>query len=89
MDLSKFTNKSRGSGSSAEEKNFLKKNYYRLKYWLLPPTTDRRKERVQQYKDLGLFITAVAAIAIFEDKIKNFLEIETDDLRKLSMESSL
>lgn len=88
MDLSKFTNKNRGSNATQQESNFVKKNFYRLKYWLLPPTTDRRKERIEQYKDLGLFIAAVAVIAIFEDRIKNFLEIETDDLRKLSMESS-
>jgi hypothetical protein len=30
---------------------------------------------MDQYKDLGLFIVAVAAVAIFEDKIKSFLEI--------------
>jgi hypothetical protein len=59
-----------------------------LKYWLLPPTSDRRKERIEQYKDLAIFIAAVATVAIFEDKIKGFLEIETDDLHKLSMEHS-
>jgi len=53
--------------------NVFKKNYYRLKYWLVPPTTDRRKERMDQYKDLALFIAAVATVAVFEDKIKNFL----------------
>lgn len=66
----------------------MKKNFYRLKYWLLPPTTDRRKERIEQYKDLGIFIAAVAVVAVFEDRIKNFLDIETNDLRKLTTEGS-
>jgi len=82
MDLSKFTNKSKGT--PAQSHGFLKKNYYKLKYWVLPPTSDRRKERVAQYKDIGIFIGAILVITVFEDKIKNFLEIETDDLRKMT-----
>lgn len=33
-----------------------------------------------------MFIAAIALVAIFEDKIKNFLEIETDEIRKMSMQ---
>ena len=42
---------------------------------------------MDQYKDLALFIAAVGVVAIFEDKIKNFLEIETDDIRKMASQS--
>ena len=82
MDLSKFTNKSRTAPT--ESAGFLKKNYYRVKYWILPPTSDRRKERLAQYRDLSFFIGSIILVSVFEEKIKNFLEIETDDIRKLT-----
>ena len=76
MDLSKFKNSSKISNQKYDNKQgFLSKNYNRAKYWLLPPTTDRRKERLTQYKDFGMFIGAVLVIAAFEGKIKDFLEI--------------
>lgn len=75
MDLSKFKNSSRIGNKSPEKQGFLSKNFTRAKYWILPPTSDRRKERLSQYKDFGMFIGAVLAIAVFEDKIKSFLEI--------------
>ena len=37
-----------------------------------------------QYKDLAMFLAAILIIAKFEDKIKAYLEIETDELKKLS-----
>lgn len=73
-----------GSSSKKEQHGFLTKNYYRAKYWLVPPTVDRRKERYSQYKTFGIFLGAVAFVVVFEDKLKNFLEIETDELKKLS-----
>lgn len=89
MDLSAFKNSSRvGAQGSGNKQGFFKKNYTRAKYWLYPPTTDRRKERLSQYKDFGMFIGAVIAIMVFEDKIKNFLEIETDDLKKMASQGA-
>ena len=75
MDLSKFKNSSRIGNAKSDKHGFLSKNFNRAKYWILPPTSDRRKERLSQYKDFAMFIGAVLAIAVFEDKIKNFLEI--------------
>jgi len=85
MDLSKFTNKSKSTPTQSQ--GFLNKNYNKLKYWVLPPTSDKRKERISQYKNIGIFITSILIISTFEDKIKNFLEIETDDLRKMTAPS--
>lgn len=73
MDLSKFKNSSRIGATKSEKNGFLTKNFNRAKYWILPPTSDRRKERLSQYKDFGMFIGAILAIAVFEDKIKTFL----------------
>lgn len=33
---------------------------------------------MKQYKDLAVFAGAAVAVAVFEDKIKTFLEIDTD-----------
>ena len=38
-----------------------------------------------QYKDLTIFVGVIVVIAVLEGKIKSFLEIETDDLKKMSM----
>ena len=85
MDLSKFKESSRiGGNKSVKKPNFITTNYTRVKYWVYPPTSERRKERFAQYKDFSLFLGAIIAVAIFEDKIKNFLEIETDDIKKMT-----
>ena len=55
-----------------------------MKDYFYPPTQDRKKERMAQYKDLAMFLAAILIIAKFEDKIKAYLEIETDELKKLS-----
>jgi|JI10StandDraft_1071094.scaffolds.fasta_scaffold130703_1 hypothetical protein len=73
MDLSKFTSKTKTASGTVQSQGFVKKNYNKVKNWILPPTSDQRKQRIDQYKDLGLFLAAVAAVAIFEDKIKSFL----------------
>lgn len=76
MDLSKFKNSSKTKSTSQQkDAGFLKKNYTRAKYWLYPPTTDRRNERMTQYRTFAIFLGAVAAVVVFEDKIKTFLEI--------------
>ena len=90
MDLSKFKESSRltSTAGNAKKTNFLTRNYTRVKYWVYPPTTERRKERFSQYKDFSIFLGAVIAVAVFEDKIKSFLEIETDDLKKMATQGA-
>lgn len=73
MDLSKF--KSSSKQNEKKEVNIITKNYYRAKYWLYPPTVDRRRERISQYKTFGLFLGSVILVVALEDKIKSFLEI--------------
>lgn len=85
MDLSKFKNSVEKKPDNKQ--GFLTKNYYKAKYWFYPPTVDRRKERFSQYKNFGVFLGSILFVVVFEDKIKNFLEIETDDLKKLSGQS--
>lgn len=43
MDLSKFTNKNKGGQAPSKTDNPIKKSFHKLKYWLLPPTSDKRK----------------------------------------------
>lgn len=64
--------------ASQPKVGFLKKNYYRLKYWMLPPTQDKRKERFNQYQNLGIFVGSVLVVAYFEETISKFLEVDVD-----------
>ena len=80
MDLSAFHSGARsGQGNTG-----WKAKYSQLKNWLYPATKDKRKERMGQYKDLSIFLGSILAVVIFEDKIKNFLEIETDEISRIS-----
>jgi hypothetical protein len=75
MDLSQFQ-KSAVAGKKPIVKktsNPIKRTYLSLKDWLYPNITTLRQQRMNQYKDLGIFLGAVLAVAYFEDKIKNFL----------------
>ena len=69
MDLSAFHSgaRSQSKGSGIKAKMTVAKN------WLYPITKDKRKERMGQYKDLGIFIGAIITVAIFEGKIRTFL----------------
>jgi hypothetical protein len=62
MDLSNFRESSRPANNKA---GFLQREFTRLKYWILPPTNDKRKERFDQYKNLAIFIGVTATVAIF------------------------
>ena len=62
MDLSNFKESTRPGANKA---SFLHREYTRLKYWFMPPTNDKRKERFAQYKDLAIFAGAVLAVAYF------------------------
>ena len=70
MDLSKFRETTRVDNKKA---GFLRRELTRLKYWFLPPTNDKRKERYGQYKDFTIFLGAALAVAFFEEKIKFLL----------------
>ena len=81
MDLSQFKKSSVVSKSTTKTKkaaNPVKRSFLSLKDWVYPPITTLREQRMNQYKDLAVFVGAAITIAVFEDKIKTFLEIDTD-----------
>jgi hypothetical protein len=43
---------------------------------------------MQQYRDFSVFLGAIITVAYFEDKIRNYLEIDTD-LAKMGMQGQL
>lgn len=74
MDLSQF--KSSGPVRSKTVKNTsnpIKRTFLALKDWAYPQVTTIRQQRMNQYKDLAIFVGAVLVVATFEDKIKNIL----------------
>lgn len=75
MDLRSFKESTR---PAAQKASFLERNYTRAKYWLVPPTNEKRKERYAQYKDLAIFVGAALTVAYFQDSISRFLEIDAD-----------
>ena len=75
----------RGS-STSPQKSKPKEAVSKLKAWLWPQTTESRSARLTQYKDIGIFVGAILAVWLLEDRIRNMLEIDTDELRKLSMQ---
>jgi len=81
MDLSNFRETTRPANNKA---GFLHREFTRLKYWILPPTNDKRKERYAQYKDFGIFIGVIALVAVFEEQISSLLEINPDELAKMA-----
>lgn len=80
MDLRNFKESTRAAPNKA---GFLHREYTRIKYWLLPPTNDKRKERFAQYKDLAIFAGAVLTVAYFEERISRLFEIDTGELNKM------
>lgn len=62
MDLSNFRESSRPANNKA---GFFHREFTRLKYWILPPTNDKRKERFDQYKNLAIFLGVTGAVAFF------------------------
>ena len=75
MDLSQFKKSTVGVKSQSVKKtsNPITRGFLSLKDWVYPNITTLRQQRMNQYKDLGIFLGAVLAVAYFEDKIKNFL----------------
>ena len=78
MELSTFVSGSRSQGGP------VKTYYNKVKNFLYPPTKERNKERMGQYKDLAIFAGSIIMVCIFEERIKGFLEIETDEIKKLT-----
>lgn len=75
MDLAQF-NKTQTSSKSSKAKtssNPFTRTFLSVKDWVYPPITTLRQQRINQYKDLALFAGAAVVVAVFEDKIKNFL----------------
>ncbi len=69
MDLSAFNS----GGRSRSNASGIKGQWNSLKTWLYPVTKDKRKERMGQYKDISIFLGAIIAVVVFEDKIKKFM----------------
>jgi hypothetical protein len=68
MDLSAFqqsTSSLKASNGKAKKSNFLKSKVSSIKNWLYPPTTTGRTQRMQQYKDLSIFLGAIIVTAYF------------------------
>jgi len=57
----------------------------KLKAWLWPQTIESRSARITQYKDLGIFVGAVVLVWMLEDTIRGLLEINPEELQKMSM----
>lgn len=75
MDLSQFKKSTVNVKASGAKKtsNPITRTLVSFKDWLYPPITTLRQQRIKQYQDLALFAGAALTVAIFEDKIKNFL----------------
>lgn len=81
MDLSQFRtsstsslDKSRGGSNG----NIITRKFAQAKNWLYPPITTQRQLRMQQYRDFSVFLGAIITVAYFENKIRAYLEIDTD-----------
>lgn len=70
MDLSKFKESSK---PDVKKSNIFTTQFNNAKNWILPPTNDKRKERLGQYKDIGIFVGSIAFVAYFKESISQFL----------------
>jgi len=91
MDLSQF----KASNTSTLDKskvtkggNLISRKVAQAKNWLYPPITTQRQLRMQQYRDFSVFVGAIITVAYFEDKIRSYLEIDTD-LSKMGVQGQL
>lgn len=73
--------------SSLPQKSKPKEAVSKLRAWLWPQTTEGRAARLTQYKDIGIFLGAVALVWLLEDRIREVLEIDPDELRKLTAQA--
>ena len=70
MDLKNFKESTR---PAAKKASFIHREWTRLKYWIVPPTNDKRKERFGQYRDFAIFAGAIVTVALFEEKISQLM----------------
>ena len=80
MDLRNFRESTRPAAGKA---SYFERTFTRVKYWLLPPTVDKRNERLAQYKDLAIFVGVIGAVSYFQDNISRLLEVDTDAARSM------
>lgn len=43
MDITKFTNKNKAGPNASSSDSAIKRSFNKVRYWLLPPTSDKRK----------------------------------------------
>jgi hypothetical protein len=79
MDLKNFKETTRVSANKA---GFLHREWVRVKYWFVPPTNEKRKERFTQYKDFAIFAGAILVVTVFEDRISQLFEVDTNELMR-------
>jgi hypothetical protein len=82
MDLSNFRDSSKKVVVSSKA-GYFEKTFASAKNWLLPSTVDKRKERMAQYQDLGLFLGVIVTISYFQENISKILEIDTEAARTM------
>lgn len=91
MDLSQFkasTTSSLDKSKTTKGGNVISRKFAQAKNWLYPPITTQRQLRMQQYRDFSVFVGAIIAVAYYEDKIRSYLEIDTD-LSKMGIQGQI
>lgn len=66
-----------------EQAGSLKQNYHGLVKWLWPNIKEAREQRVGQYRNLAIFLGFIVIVTTFEDKIKSYLEVDSDAIYKV------
>jgi len=70
MDLRNFKESNK---PDVKKSNIFVSQFKNAKNWILPPTNDKRKERLGQYKDLSIFVGSIAVVIYFKESISQFL----------------
>ena len=79
MDLQTFKESTRPAAGKASA---MHREWTRLKYWFVPATHDKRKERFTQYRNFAIFGGAIVAVTCFEERIRQLFEIDTAELTR-------
>jgi hypothetical protein len=80
MDLRNFRESTRPAAGKA---GYFERTYIRAKNWLLPSIVDKRKERMDQYKDFAIFLGVIGVVSYFQDNISRLLEVDPDAARNM------
>eukprot|EP00825_Cyclidium_porcatum_P021474 TRINITY_DN23938_c0_g1_i2.p2 TRINITY_DN23938_c0_g1~~TRINITY_DN23938_c0_g1_i2.p2 ORF type:complete len:123 (-),score=42.11 TRINITY_DN23938_c0_g1_i2:142-510(-) len=66
--------------SSQKKNKFSHTKFYRLfskiKSYVLPSSIKERKNRITQYKDIGLFVASVSLLIVLQKQVRKLLSIE-------------